>query len=289
MKAQCNLSAHSNGTCFSCWISHVPTKMRRWWICLPSRAICIVHYTARLDPCAWIGMGNWTRPGASSMQLLSLGRRSSTESGLKSAWDTWHYQLRINVNWEIWSPEAIGTHKHVRGCLTHVCLFVSEKEGLTNHKAWVCVWDCEVQCVCLCVCQVWGGAGPSSRGFVWTTGLWRWPWTLPGGLVAVDYRARCPSVLNKRMSRIKRQCSPVCCKLGFTAHFRDRQEAQEPPDMMDKSIDSAASVGHLDLRWDSALMQHPISLQQRVMMIWLSLQTRTEEISPCENVHLCCC
>lgn len=28
--------------------------------------------------------------------------------------------------------------------------------------------------------------------------------------------------------------------------------------MMDKSIDSAASARHLDHRWDSALMQHPI-------------------------------
>ena len=62
------------------------------------------------------------------------------------------------------------------------------------------------------------------------------------GLVAVDYRARCPSVLNKRMSRIKRQCSPICCKLGRTPHIRGRQEAQElQADMMDKSIDSAAS------------------------------------------------
>lgn len=66
------------------------------------------------------------------------------------------------------------------------------------------------------------------------------------GLVTVDYRAWCPSVLNKRMSRIKRQCSPVCCKLGFTPHIRDRQGAQEPQaNMMDKSIDSLASAGHL--------------------------------------------
>lgn len=67
------------------------------------------------------------------------------------------------------------------------------------------------------------------------------------GLVVVDYRARCPSVLNKRMSRIKRLCSPLCCKLGFTPHIRDWQEALEPQaDTMDKSIDSAASAGHLD-------------------------------------------
>ncbi|KAK1898085.1 Copine-5, partial [Dissostichus eleginoides] len=66
-------------------------------------------------------------------------------------------------------------------------------------------------------------------------------------LVAVDYRAVCPSVLNKRMNRIKSQYSPVCCKLGFTAHIRDRQKAQEPQaDKMDTSIDSAASAGHLD-------------------------------------------
>ncbi len=68
------------------------------------------------------------------------------------------------------------------------------------------------------------------------------------GPVAVDYRALCPSVLNKRMSRIKRQCSPVCYKLGFTPHIRDRQEAQEPRDKMDKRIDAAASAGHLDPR-----------------------------------------
>lgn len=62
------------------------------------------------------------------------------------------------------------------------------------------------------------------------------------GLVAVDYRAWCPSVLNKRMSRIKRHCSPICCKLGFILHIRDRQEAKEPKvDMMDKSIDCTAS------------------------------------------------
>lgn len=46
------------------------------------------------------------------------------------------------------------------------------------------------------------------------------------GLVEVDYRAWYPSVLNKRMSSIKRLCSPVCCHL--TPHFRDEQEAQEP-------------------------------------------------------------
>lgn len=203
--------------------------MRRWWICLPSRAICIVHYTARLDPCAWMGMGNWTRAGASSMQLLSLRRRSSTESGLKSAWDTWHYQLLLNVNWEISSPEDIGTHGRVRGCLSSVCHSANEKEGWTNYEAFVCVWDYEVQCVCLCVKYeamlfpaVRGGGLCEKQGF----GVDR---ELCQGLVAVDYRARCPSVLNKRMSRIKRQCSPVCCKLGFTPNIRDRQEAQEPP------------------------------------------------------------
>lgn len=138
-------------TCFSCWISDVVPKMRRWWICLPSRAICIIHYTARLDPCAWMGMGNWTWPGASSVQLLSLGRRYSMESGLKSACDTWHYQLRFNVNWEIWSPKAINTHTPMRSSLSYVCLFASEKNSLKNYKACVCVWDCEVQPVCLYV------------------------------------------------------------------------------------------------------------------------------------------
>jgi len=230
--------------------------MRRWWICLPSRAICIIHYTARLDPCAWMGMGNWTRPGASSVQLLSLGRRSSTEGGLKSAQDTWHYQLSFSINWEIWNPEAICTHWCVCGSLSYVCLSASEKEGLTNYEACVCVWDYEVQYVRLyvkyeAVLAPAVGTLCEQQGFGVVHELCQ-------GLVAVDYRARCPSALNKRMSRIKRQCSPVCCKLGFTPHIRDRQEAQEPPDMMDKSIDLAASAGHLDLRWDSALMQHPI-------------------------------
>ncbi len=147
MKSQCHLAAHSNVMWFSCWISHVPAKMRRWWICLPSRAICIVHYTARLDPCAWMGMGNWTRPGASSMQLLSLGRRSSTESGLKSAWDTWHYQLRFHVNWEIWSPEATRSHRHVRGSLGYVCLFCEWEGGFDKLQSLcLCVrlWSCSV-------------------------------------------------------------------------------------------------------------------------------------------------
>lgn len=141
-----------------------------------------------------MGMGNWTRPGASSMQLLSLGRRSSTVSGLKSAWDT-----------------ALST-------------LLQCKSG--NTKPWshwhpqTCVWLFES-------CEVWVPSWEvRGDGFVWTTGLWCRPQTLPGGLVVVDYRARCPSVLNKRMSRIKRQCSLVCCHLGFTPHIRDMQEAQ---------------------------------------------------------------
>ena len=106
---------------------------------------------------------------------------------------------------------------------------------------------CELQCVCLSVkyeaaLALAAGGLCEQQGFGVDHGLCQ-------GLVAVDYRARCPSVLNKRMRRIKRQCSPaVCCKLGFAPHIRDRQEAQEPPDMMDRSIDSAASAGHLDLR-----------------------------------------
>lgn len=175
MKTQCHLSAHSNVT----QLSHVAAKMRRWWICLPSTAICIVHYSARLDLCAWMGMGNWTRPGASSMQLLSLGKRSSTKSGLKSAWDTWHYQLCLGVNWEIWSPEANGTSGPVCGSLSYMCLFGSEEENLTNYEAcvfcvslWSAAW--------MPLFEVWCGAGLGSGGFVWITGLWCRPWTLPG-------------------------------------------------------------------------------------------------------------
>ena len=177
MKTWYPLTAYADVTCVSCWISHIPAKMRGWWICLPFRAICIVHYTARLDPCAWMGMGNWTRPGASSIQLLSLGRRSSTERGLKSASDTWRYQLCFSANWEIWSPEAIGTHGCVCG---YVCLFRWERRTVRPTTELVFVCDV-VKCgVCVPLCEVWGGAGPGSGGFVWTTELWCRPRTLPG-------------------------------------------------------------------------------------------------------------
>ena len=216
-------------TCVSCWISHIPAKMRGWWICLPSRTICIVHYAARLDPCAWMGMGNWTRPGASSIQLLSLGRRSSTESGLKSASDTWRYQLCFSANWEIWSPEATGTHGYVCLCVCgYVCLFQWERRTvrLTTELVFVCdAVKCGV-CVRLYV-KYEVMLAPAVGGLCeqQSFGVDHEPCQ---GLVAVDYRARCPSALNKRMSRIKRQCSPVCCKLRSTLHIRDRQEAQEP-------------------------------------------------------------
>lgn len=140
MKTQCHLSPHSNVTWLSSQISHVPAKMRWWWICLSSTAICIAHYTARLDPCAWMGMGNWTRPGASSVQLLSLGRRSSAESGLKSAWDTWHYQPCLSANWQMWSPEAIGIHKPVPGSLCYACLFFRVRRRFGETAKLVFVW-----------------------------------------------------------------------------------------------------------------------------------------------------
>lgn len=86
----------------------------------------------------------------------------------------------------------------------------------------MCVWLFESCEVCVPSCEVRGG------GFVWGVCVNNGA-LVPnsaGGLVVVDYRARCPSVLNKRMSRIKRQCSLVCCHRGFTPHIRDMQEAQ---------------------------------------------------------------
>lgn len=184
-----------------------------------------------------MGVGNWTWLGASSIQLLSLGRWSSTKSGLKSAWDTWHYQLCFNANWELRCPEATASPRPVCGSL--ICVsFWKWGGGLTNS-----VGDCDVR---MPLCKVWGGGG----------GLWEQQgfgvnYKLCQGLAVVDYRARCPSVLNKRMSRMKRLCVPVCCKLGFTAHIKDQQQDQEPQaDMMGKSIDSTLSAGHLDYYWD---------------------------------------
>ena len=126
------------------------------------------------------------------------------------------------------SPEATGTHDY--GC-------AFGEWDRTSDPIWS---------LCLCVrlwtaviaplCSVRGTAGPSSRGFVWTTGLWCRPWRL----VEVDYRAWCPSVLNKRMSRIKR----------FAVHWfavnslpmSETGRRLRSPDNMDESIDSSAPV-----------------------------------------------
>lgn len=97
-----------------------------------------------------------------------------------------------------------------------------------------------MQCVCLCV-KYEAALVPAVGGLCEQQGFGV-DHELCQGMVAVDYRSQCPSVLNKGMSGIKRQCSPVCCKLGRTPHIRDSREAQElQADMMDKSIDSAAS------------------------------------------------
>lgn len=196
MNTECHLSAYSNATCFSCWIPHVPAQMKWWWMRLPSAAICIAHYAARLEPCARMGMGNWTRPGASSMQLPSLGRRSNSVDW--SHCGMCCYQLCFNVNWEIEDLKATSTRRRV-WLVWSMCAFM-----WSNTQHWP---------------QLWGGLC-EQRGFGVDHELCQ-------GL-AVDYNARYPSVLNKRMSRIKRQCSLVCCHLGFTSHIRDTQKAQEP-------------------------------------------------------------
>ena len=247
-------------TCVSCWISHIPAKMRGWWICLPSRAICIVHYAARLDPCAWMGMGNWTRPGASSIQLLSLGRRSSTESGLKSASDTWRYQLCFSANWEIWSPEATGTHGYVCVCVCVVmCVFFSEREGRSDwlQSLCLCVMLWSAVCVCasmwsmrLCWPRQWGVC-VNNRALVSTTNPARdwWRWITELGALQRWIRGWAGS---------RDSVHQYAVNYAPLSTSETGRRLRSPSDMMDKGIDSAASAGHLDLRRDSALMQYPI-------------------------------
>lgn len=163
-----------------------PANTRGWWICLPSKAICIAHYTARLHPCAWMWMGNWTRPGASSMQLLSLGRRSSTESGLKSAWHTWcsplsQRKLGNMKAWSYWPP------------------WMWEGGPATKLVLRVRLWSI----ACMPLCEVWGSAGLDC-GSLCEQKAFGVDRELCQGLAEVDYRARYPPVLTERMSRIKR-------------------------------------------------------------------------------------
>lgn len=116
------------------------------------------------------------------------------------------------------------------------------------------------------MCVVTGGCSSGRRGLCEQQGFGV-DHELCQGLVAVDYRARCPSALNKRMSRIKRQCSPMCCKLGFTPHIRDRRGAEEPrANMMDKKV--------LILQLEQGTFMTSENLQQRVMiMVQLLLQS----------------
>lgn len=146
-------------------------------ISLLEPAIFIVHYSARLDQCAWMGMGNWTWPGASTIQLLSLGRWSSSKSGLKSAGDTWHYQL-LSVNWEIRKPEALGTHRPVCSSLSYVSFWACEGGFDTLWSLCWCVRP-RVQNICLYV-KYEAVLAPAAGGFVRTAGLWCRPWTQPG-------------------------------------------------------------------------------------------------------------
>lgn len=129
-----------------------------------------------------MGMGNWTWPGASTIQLLSLGRWSSSKSGLKSAGDTWHYQL-LSVNWEIRKPEALGTHRPVCSSLSYVSFWECEGGFDTLWSLCWCVRP-RVQNICLYVkyeavlAPAAGGVCENSRALVSTMnsardrGLW---------------------------------------------------------------------------------------------------------------------
>lgn len=95
-------------------------------------------------------------------------------------------------------------------------------------------------CLCLYVkyeaASVWVGGLCEQRGFGVDRELCR-------GLVAVDYRALCPSALNKRMSRIKRQCSMGLLSSRLRSPHQRSAGGSGAPVVMDKSIDSSVSAG----------------------------------------------
>lgn len=156
-----------------------------------------------------------------------------------------------------------------------MCIFFrSKKEALTNYQARVCVWNFGAHCE-YCYVKYEAALGLAVWGLCERQGFGV-DHELCQRLVAVDYRARCPSVLNKRMNRIKRQCSAVFCKLDFTPHIRERQGAQEPQaNMMDKSIDPSASAGHLHHHWDSATAGDYDDI-----VVVTDLNLHSEELSP---------
>lgn len=136
-------------------------------------------------------MGNWTRPGASSIQLLSLGRRSCVVSGVKLVRDTWRYQLCSIVNWEIQGLAASVAPTHVCVWCSVQCVSLeSEAEGL---GVWsISLWSAHPASLC----EVGGDSDLNhcsceQQGFA----VDREPCRRLG---EVDYRARCPSVLNEQ-------------------------------------------------------------------------------------------
>lgn len=120
------------------------------------------------------------------------------------------------------------SHRTVGGCLSYVSCWVWEGG---SEKLWG---------LCLCVCET------ACFVCVKTEGLWCWPWTLQG-TGGLDNRAQCPSVLNRKMRGIKRQCSPVYYKLSFTSHIRGKNWDQQPQtEKLENSIDFEASAAHFD-------------------------------------------
>lgn len=115
--------------------------------------------------------------------------------------------------WSHWHPQTCAWFFEL--CVSF--LRVRRRFWQTTEPAFV--WNCGGQRECCYVkYKAWHyGVRVNGWALVLTMNCQR--------LVAVDYRARCPSVLNSRM---KRQCSSECCKPDFTPHIRERREAQEP-------------------------------------------------------------
>lgn len=163
------------------------------------------------------GLGNWTRPGASSVQLLSLGRRSTTESWLKSA----HSDLCV----ALWA----------------VCVF-----WRVGRRFWhqdVCVWELKCKmCVCVrslmwCMGQCWPWqrvVGVNSRASVSTMNSARdwWSWITELGALQCwigGWAGSRDSVHHYAVNK--------------TSHPTSETGRSPRQHMMDKSIDSASSAG----------------------------------------------
>lgn len=150
------------------------------------------------------------------------------------------------------------SHWHPRMCVwLCVSFLVREKDGPTNYRACVCVWCCEVRCVCAsmwsmrwCWPRQWGVC-VNNRALVSTTNPARdwWRWITELGALQRWIRGWAGS---------RDSVHQYAVNYAPLSTSETGRRLSSPSDMMDKGIDSAASAGHLDLRWDSTLMQHPI-------------------------------